>query len=423
MTFHKGVSRVNGIAVEVFLQRQEQHPVPLLFVHGSSCGSWLWDNFLQFFSSRGWLCYALNLRGHHLSVPVDDWGEVGVSSYLEDIDKVVKWIGKDLIVHRPQHGRGVGQKYAEANNPLKLILLHTSPPLSVIKQIDFNAFMKRGREQGRLMKDKVVESDSDPQKLIGYMFDPGNVEPAVLEQCHKAMGKESARALQEMQQVEVDAHKINCPVYVLGFNLKKIGLDYPVDLSRELARYYRARDFQIIEPGGHLFMLEKNWEEFVRLIEKWVRKSSLHQKKRICEREKEMAHQPRVAYDITVIHDCIVRDTDAYRQFNAKAKKLSLYRERQQRLDKHPEIKKIIDVTFVRSLDKKRGTYVAKVGWLPTELVMTDQRIREMCRNMFTLPKQYTEKTGISFGPCPGQGKLSAMSALFVHRAGDPRKT
>ena len=85
------------------------------------------------------------------------------------------------------------------------------------------------------------------------------------------MGKESARALQEMQQVEVDAQKINCPVYVLGFDLKKIGLDYPVDLSRELARYYRARDFQIIEPGGHLFMLEKNWEEFARLIEKWVK--------------------------------------------------------------------------------------------------------------------------------------------------------
>jgi predicted metal-binding protein len=121
-----------------------------------------------------------------------------------------------------------------------------------------------------------------------------------------------------------------------------------------------------------------------------------------------MRGQPRIAYDITVIHDCIVRDTDAYRKFNTKAKKLFLNRERQKLLDKHPHIKKIIDAAFVRSLDKKRGEYVAKVGWLPTELVMTDHRIREMCRNMFTLPKQYTEKTGISFGPCPGQGKLSA---------------
>jgi hypothetical protein len=271
MAFHKGLKNIDEIAVEVFTPEQQQHPVPLFFVHGSSCGSWLWDNFLQFFSSRGWTCYALNLRGHHLSNPVADWGEVGVTSYLEDVDKVVKWIGKDIILIGHSMGGVLGQKYAETKNPLKLILLHTAPPLSVIREIDFSAFMNRGKEQGRVMSDNVVESDSDPQKLIGYMFDDGNVEPEVLEQCHRAMGKESARALQEMQQVEVDAHKINCPVYVLGFDLKKIGLDYPVDLNRELARYYRARDFQIIEPGGHLFMIEKNWEEFARLIEKWVK--------------------------------------------------------------------------------------------------------------------------------------------------------
>jgi pimeloyl-ACP methyl ester carboxylesterase len=73
-----------------------------------------------------------------------------------------------------------------------------------------------------------------------------------------------------MQEVEVDAQKISCPVYVLGFDLKKIGLEYPVDLNRVLARYYHARDSQIIEPGGHLFMLEKNRDEFAQLIERWL---------------------------------------------------------------------------------------------------------------------------------------------------------
>jgi pimeloyl-ACP methyl ester carboxylesterase len=270
MTFHKGVSKVNEIAVEVFTPAKEQYPVPLLFVHGSSGGSWIWENFLTYFASRGWTCYALNLRGHHLSAPVADWGEVGVEAYLEDVDNAVRWIGKDPVLVGHSMGGVLGQKYAESNNPLKLILLHTGPPRSVIRNIDFNAFIKRGKAQGRIMKDKVVEFDSDPQKLIGYMFDPGNVEQDVLLLCHKTMGKESARALQEMQQVAVDAQKIKCPVYVLGFNLKKIGLDYPVDLSQELARYYSAKDFQIIEPGGHMFMLEKNWEEFARLIEKWL---------------------------------------------------------------------------------------------------------------------------------------------------------
>jgi pimeloyl-ACP methyl ester carboxylesterase len=87
---------------------------------------------------------------------------------------------------------------------------------------------------------------------------------------HQKMGKESLRALQEMKDVEVDAEKIGCPVYVIGFDLKKIGLNYPINLSEELARYYKALDCRVIEPGGHLFMLEKNWEEFAIQIEQWL---------------------------------------------------------------------------------------------------------------------------------------------------------
>jgi pimeloyl-ACP methyl ester carboxylesterase len=270
MIFEEKVEKVDGIAVEVFAPEREQHSVPILFVHGSSCGSWLWRNYLQFFASRGWTCYALNLRGHHLSDPVEDWGEVGVEAYLEDVAKIITWIGRDLMLIGHSMGGVLAQKQAERRNPRKLVLLHTGAPASALREIDFNAFLKRGKEQGRVTRDKVVESDSDPQKLIGYMFDRGNVEQEVLLACHKIMGKESARALQEMQGVEVDAQKINCPVYVLGFDLKKIGLAYPVDLNQVLARYYNARDVQIIEPGGHLFMIEKNWEAFARLIEKWI---------------------------------------------------------------------------------------------------------------------------------------------------------
>lgn len=268
--YSQKVIKTSGIAVECFIPQDEKYPAPLLFVHGSSGGSWVWENFLRYFSSRGWACYALNLRGHHLSEKVEDWAEVGVEAYLKDIDRVVRWIGKDLIFIGHSMGGVLVQKYAESRNPIKLLLLHTGPPRSVVKNIDFNAFLKRGKEQGRIMTAKVMESDEDPQKLLGYMFDPGNVAPQILEMCHRKMGKESARALQEMKDVEVDPEKIRCPVYVLGFDLKKIGVNYPIDLNQELAKYYKARDLRILEPGGHMFMLEKNWEDFARLIEKWL---------------------------------------------------------------------------------------------------------------------------------------------------------
>jgi len=120
-----------------------------------------------------------------------------------------------------------------------------------------------------------------------------------------------------------------------------------------------------------------------------------------------MSSQPAIAYNIQAIHDCIVRDTDIFRKFNSKSEKLALYRKKNKLLDKHPEIKKMVDAKFVSSLEPKRGKLVGKVGWLPPELIITDQRIREMCRNLFTYSKPVAEKTGIAFGPCPGVEKMS----------------
>src|SRR3972149_3776850 len=120
-----------------------------------------------------------------------------------------------------------------------------------------------------------------------------------------------------------------------------------------------------------------------------------------------MLDSPKVAYGIEVIHDCIVHDTDIYRKFDSKKKKLESYRKKKKKLDKYPEIKKLINAGFVGSLDEERGKYVGKVSWLPSELIITDQRIREMCRNMFTYSESIAKATGLKFGPCPGLEKLS----------------
>jgi len=121
-----------------------------------------------------------------------------------------------------------------------------------------------------------------------------------------------------------------------------------------------------------------------------------------------MSLRPRIAYDIQVIHDCIVRDTDIYRTFTTKSKKLSLYPDKKKVLDKNPEIKKLIDIAFVRSLDPKCGALMGKVGWLPTELIITDSRIQGQCHGMFSYPKMLSDKFGVSYGPCPNCGKASA---------------
>jgi len=134
-----------------------------------------------------------------------------------------------------------------------------------------------------------------------------------------------------------------------------------------------------------------------------------------------MPERPRVAYNIEVLHDCIVRDTAIYRTFKSKKKKRALYSKKKNLLDAHPEIKKMIDPAFVSSLNPERGKNVRKVNWMPPQLIISDQRIRNMCRNLFTYPKMYVEKTGLHFGPCPGLETLSACP-MFSPEPKETRK-
>jgi hypothetical protein len=37
-----------------------------------------------------------------------------------------------------------------------------------------------------------------------------------------------------------------------------------------LAEELNARDYTVIEPGGHDYMLEKNWKRFAQQFEVWI---------------------------------------------------------------------------------------------------------------------------------------------------------
>ncbi|RMF93455.1 MAG: alpha/beta fold hydrolase [Candidatus Schekmanbacteria bacterium] len=261
---------VDGIAVEYCIPEKEQFSTPVLFVHGSRGGSWIWKNFMDYLSSRGWKCYALNLRGHYLSKPVDDWSSVGANEYLEDVEKVVNWLTEDLVLIGHSMGGLLSQKQAEKKNPLKLILLHTGPPKRREERDDFNTFVKQVKEKGKLSGETVIKIPESPETLLDYMFERGNIDYETLKYAHSMLSLESGRALGEMKDIEVNPEKIKCPVYILGYNLEKIGVKSPIDVNNELVKFYNPRDYKVIEPGGHMFMLEKNWQTYAQLIEKWL---------------------------------------------------------------------------------------------------------------------------------------------------------
>jgi len=102
------------------------------------------------------------------------------------------------------------------------------------------------------------------------LFDKGNVDEESVTFVLEHLGEESLRAGAEIMQMEVDPAHISAPIYVLGFDASKIGMQAPIDVNKVLAEEFKARDYKVIEPGGHDYMLEKNWQDFARQFETWI---------------------------------------------------------------------------------------------------------------------------------------------------------
>src|SRR5438094_3016221 len=121
---------IAGLEVERATSGAPARARPILFLHGMWGGSWMWDHYLSFFAGRGYTGYALNLRGHHGSQPVDDIGRVPFADYLDDARAVAASIGDPIIVGHSMGGLLV-QKLAEVADPPAVVLLTPAAPRGI----------------------------------------------------------------------------------------------------------------------------------------------------------------------------------------------------------------------------------------------------------------------------------------------------
>jgi pimeloyl-ACP methyl ester carboxylesterase len=270
MSFRTEIVKLGNLALEHSYDDAAQNDVQLLFVHSSGHGSWMWKNFLPYFAQRNYDSWALNLRGHHLSDPVNDWADVGVKEYLEDIDQSVKKIGNNIVLIGHSMSGLLILKYAEFNTLKGLIVSQSGPPRSILQKrgIEIKGSMPKGGQ--RLPTDKARPPMKDRDMVKAVLFDKGNVDEDVVTFVVENLGEESLRAGTEIMQIEVDPASISAPVYVLGFDSSKIGMHVPIDVNKILAEEFKARDYKVIEPGGHDYMLEKNWQDFAQQFETWI---------------------------------------------------------------------------------------------------------------------------------------------------------
>ena len=101
---------------------------PLLFIHGSFCGAWIWaEHFMPYFAAHGWECHALSLRGHGESSGNESLPWWSLEDYVQDVTDVIAKMERPPILIGHSMGGMIAQIYTQTHVVPGMVLLASVP--------------------------------------------------------------------------------------------------------------------------------------------------------------------------------------------------------------------------------------------------------------------------------------------------------
>jgi len=231
---------VDGIFVKEFRPaRGSGTATPLLFVHGAMHGWWAWEPGLPLFAAAGWRSYALSLRNHtgSHSVPDNDYLSLDALAYVDDVNAVMRWLGRRPVLIGHSMGSLIAQKAAERQASAAMILICGLGPGQL------------GRLRDPLPLDKPVMR---PKEDIGRAFF-NQISPTELSRYYDRLTPESPGVINRCNDgtLSVDRSRIEGPTLVVSGGSDKI----PLHAGAEIARFYDAQ-LLTVPDGSHNFFME-----------------------------------------------------------------------------------------------------------------------------------------------------------------------
>jgi non-heme chloroperoxidase len=258
---------VDGLLLDVELPARPSRP-PMLMVHGIMGGAWYFAKWLRFFAARGHPAYALNLRGHHGSRPVDDFGRVSIMDYVTDVSDVSYSIrerhpGAPLILVGHSMGGLVMQKAAETLAPAAVVLLSTVPPrgIPLLSWPLFRRELKHVPEM--LMSRSVIANPRDVADLFLNRVDPPDVVSFV-ERWTPASGRVGREIT--LGRIAVDATCVAAPVLVVAGG---DDVAIPPRIQRTVAGKYNGT-CRVYEGNAHFLIWESGWDVIATDVAAWI---------------------------------------------------------------------------------------------------------------------------------------------------------
>lgn len=237
--------KIAGLILDYMKPGEQKYDFPLLFVHGMWGGSWYWLNFMNYFSSNGFECYAVNLRGHWGSRPVSNIGKVSVLDYVSDVREVIENLKASPVVIGHSMGGLITQKIAEVGGIKAAVLICPAPPSvrcvarRLPQGIRLTGSLSLMIGQMRYLPHLLLKKPLRPSYKLAVKTMLGCLDEADRLRVYDKMIPESGLAAREMScgKIEIDETAVPCPMLVISSLKDNIT---PAKVVAKVASKYQA---------------------------------------------------------------------------------------------------------------------------------------------------------------------------------------
>ncbi len=254
----------------------------IFMIHGMWNGAWYWEEFRNFFESKGYSCFTPTLRFHDVDPKEPPHPELGTTSLLDyaaDLEHEIRKLDHTPILMGHSMGGLLAQILGSRGLANALVLLAPAPPrgIMVLKPSSFRGVFS-------CITKRCFWRKPCRQNYNEAVYSTMNLLPA--EEQKKAYEKlvfESGRAVFEIglwfldrhKTSEVDASKVTCPVLVIGGAQDRI---VPASVVRKIARKYQGvATYRDYADHAHKVTTEPGWQDIAEDIAAWL-ETSLNRK-------------------------------------------------------------------------------------------------------------------------------------------------
>jgi pimeloyl-ACP methyl ester carboxylesterase len=233
-----------------------------------------WQNYVEFFTTRGYECVAPDWLYHDVSPGEEPDARLGCTSLLEfvaDFEERIRRLDRLPIVMGHSVGGLMAQILASRGCAKAVVAIASASPAGI------NAFTPSVLKSFRSITSRWGFWKRPHRQLFEEaVYSMLHLMPVEEQKrCFEQLVHDSGRATSEVgfwfldrhHASRVDEKKITCPMLIIGAGRDRIT---PASITRKIAAKYWHADYREYDNHAHWILNEPGWEEVAADIHGWL---------------------------------------------------------------------------------------------------------------------------------------------------------